>query len=142
MDFQFLGLDPLAPTMERFDDQSAGGAFCQQLLLLGAKWWESEAGYSIVLDFEQRRAGNWMVDGAFAISKQPPPTMREKRIIKAGWPSTGGVWISEFDTTWAGVDEEENLLEGGELARLRLARTMDERCAMLRDRFRGVFHTI
>lgn len=38
MDFQFLGLDPLAPPMERFDDQSAEDAFYQQLLLLGAKW--------------------------------------------------------------------------------------------------------
>lgn len=67
--------------------------------------------------------------------------MREKRLIKVGWPSTGGVWIAEFDTTWAGVDEEDNLVpEGEELGQLRMARTMDERCAILRDRFKAIFH--
>lgn len=67
--------------------------------------------------------------------------MREKRLIKVGWPSTGGVWIAEFDRTWAGVDEEDNLVpEGEELGQLRMARTMDERCAILRDRFKAIFH--
>lgn len=136
MDFEFLGLDPLDPPMKRLPDDSEEDVFCQRLLLLGAKWWDSEARFTKVLEIESGAAPNHRVNGAFIINKQPPPTMREKRLIKVGWPSTGGVWISEFDTTWAGVDEEDNLLDWDEdLGRLRMARTMDERCNMLRDRF-------
>ena len=68
--------------------------------------------------------------------------MREKRLIKVGWPSNGeGVWVAEFDTTWGGVDEEDNLVPyDEEIARLKMARTMDERCDMLRDRFKATFY--
>ena len=42
---------------------------------------------------------------------------------------------------WAGVDEEDELSPKGEgLARLKLARTMDERCQVLRERFRAKFY--
>ncbi|KAL8693627.1 MAG: hypothetical protein Q9218_001585 [Villophora microphyllina] len=142
VDFDFLGFDPLNPPMERLDNQSAEDAFCQRLLLLGAKWWDSQARYSIVSEIRDRAQGKGNPPRrAFKLEKQPPPTMREKRIIKAGWPSTGGVWVSEFETTWAGVDEEEDLLDWDEeLRRLRMARTMDERCDMLRERFRGRFY--
>ena len=62
--------------------------------------------------------------------------MREKRLIRVAWPSIGGVWVADFDTTWAGVDEEDRLLpDGADLGRLKMARTMDERASLLRDRF-------
>ncbi|KAL8725104.1 MAG: hypothetical protein Q9181_006539 [Wetmoreana brouardii] len=142
IDFEYLGLNPLDPPLARHDDQSAEDVFCQRLLTLGAKWWDSQARYSIVSQIEQGARGIERVHTAFKVDKQPPPTMREKRLIKVGWPSTGGVWVVEFDTTWAGVDEEENLLPWDEdLGRLRMTRTMDERCAMLRDRFKGTFYT-
>lgn len=48
--------------------------------------------------------------------------------------------MSEFDTTWADVDEEENLPPDEGLARVKMARTMDERCQLLRDHFRGKFY--
>jgi len=90
---------------------------------------------------EAGAAANQRVDSAFVVHKQPPPTMREKCLIKVGWPSTGGVWVAEFDTTWAGVDEENNLVpEDEEIGRLRMARTMDERCAIVRDRFKATFY--
>jgi hypothetical protein len=50
IDFEFLGLNPLDPPVERLDDQAAEDAFCQRLLLLGAKWWDSEARYSGALN--------------------------------------------------------------------------------------------
>ena len=37
IDFEFLGLNPLNPPLERLDNQAAEDAFCQRLLLLGAK---------------------------------------------------------------------------------------------------------
>jgi len=46
IDFEFLSLNPLDSPLERLDDQAAEDAFCQRLLLLGAKWWDSEARYS------------------------------------------------------------------------------------------------
>lgn len=72
---------------------------------------------------------------------EPSPTMREKRFIRVGWPSTGGLWVAEFDTVFGGVDEEDNLLgEGQETSRLQLARTMDERGTLLRDHFDAIFY--
>ncbi|MCJ1258679.1 hypothetical protein MMC24_006512 [Lignoscripta atroalba] len=141
IDFDFLGLNPLDPPLGRLDDQAAEDAFCQRLLLLGAKWWDSEARYSIIRTIEMGEADSGRIDSAFYLHKQPSPTMAEKRLIKVGWPSTGGVWIAEFDTTWAGVDEEDNLVPSDEeIVLLRMARTMDERCAMLRDRFKATFY--
>lgn len=65
--------------------------------------------------------------------------MGKKRLIQVGWLSTGGVWVAEFNTTWGGGggDEEGNLVpEDEEIGRLRMARTMDERCAIVpRRRF-------
>ena len=147
MDFEFLGLNPLDPPLRRLDDQAAEDRFCRQLLLLGAKWWDSEARYSIVAAIELRAGGGdsgRRVSNAFVLEEQPTPTMREKRLLRVGWPQGegGGVWIAEFDTTWAGVDEETKLLPADEeLGRLRMTRTMNERCVMLRDRFRGRFYT-
>jgi hypothetical protein len=138
IDFEFLGLNPLDPPAERLNDQAAEDAFCLRLLLLGAKWWDSEARCLVVarLEVSSSQAG-----GSFRADDEPRPTMREKRFVKVGWPSTGGLWVAEFDTTFAGVDEEDNLLpDDVGAAQLRMARTMDERCAILRDRFKATFY--
>lgn len=157
VDFEFLDLDPLDPSLRRHippctaleeEKQKAimdEDIFCRRVLLLGAKWWDSEARYNIVSEMEQRGVlglVNRRVDDVFVVENHPPPTMREKRWIKVGWLSDGeGAWIAELDTTWAGVDEEENLLPyDEETGRLRMVRTMDERCEMLRARFRARFY--
>jgi hypothetical protein len=89
----------------------------------------------------QLEASSSYVDRSFSLGNEPPPTMREKRFVKVGWPSTGGLWVAEFDTTFAGVDEEDNLLPDDlGAARLQMARTMDERCTILRDRFKATFY--
>jgi len=41
VDFNFLGLDPVDPPMLGGRDQDTEDAFCQRLLLLGAKWFDS-----------------------------------------------------------------------------------------------------
>lgn len=72
MDFEFLGLDPLDPPVEHLDDQVAEDAFCQRLLLTGAKRWDSEARYSEVAQLEVSAMGDTRrVDNAFRIDKQP-----------------------------------------------------------------------
>jgi hypothetical protein len=51
------------------------------------------------------------------------------------------LWVAEFDTTFAGVDEQDNLLPDDEgAARLRMAWTVDERCAILQERFKATFY--
>ena len=146
IDFDFLGLNPLHPPLKRDHDQDAEDAFCQRLLLLGSKWWDSEerAAYVGGVGAVGKGYGHGSVtghgDGSFRNVTRPLPTMREKRWVKVGWPSTGGLWVSEFETTWGGVEEEENLPPDLGLARVRMARTMDERCQLLRDHFRGEFY--
>lgn len=124
-DFEFLSLDLLSPPLLRSKDQEAEDEFCQQLLLLGAKWWDSVARYEILCARyrNERRACN----NAFIVSQQPPATTREGRCVKVGWPSTGGLWIAEcpFET---------------HPSRLQMARTMDERCEILRDHFEATFY--
>lgn len=139
IDFEFLQLNPLNPPTHRLDNQVAEDAFCQRLLLLGAKWWDSEARYLDVSRLDD--ASNGRIYDSSLVDVDLEVTMREKRWVKVGWPSTGGLWVAEFDTTFAGVDEEDNLLPDDEgAARLRMARTMDERCKILRERFRAKFY--
>lgn len=145
VDYEFLGLDPLNPPPHRDENQDAEDAFCQRLLLLGAKWWDSEERYLFVTRLEEAAHGRVGAeyghgDMSFRNVTRPAATMREKRWVKVGWPSTGGLWVSEFDTTWAGVDEEENLPPKEGLGRVNLARTMDQRCQILKDVFRGKFY--
>lgn len=99
IDFEFLDLDPLDPPSQRLPKKATEDALCQRLLLLGAKWWDSEARYDVVSAIEDEAQGiTSSLD--FNIQEEPPRTMREKRLIKVAWPSTGGVWIASFDTTW------------------------------------------
>jgi hypothetical protein len=141
-DLEFLGLNPLDPPENRDATQEAEDTFCRRLLLLGAKWWDSEERHFYVKGRKEAAAGYSNAtshgDGSFRKVTRPDPTMREKRWVKVGWPSTGGLWVSEFDTTWGGVDEEDNLPPYG-LPRVNLARNMDERCQILKDWFGGKF---
>lgn len=160
IDLEFLELNPLDPPVERLDDQTAEDEFCKRLLLLGAKWWDSEFRYLVVIHVEggtpdliigkgfAARAqvtnccvlGGGRMSGGVRTDDEPEPTLREKRFVSVGWPSTGGFWVAEFDTTWAGVDEEDNLVPG-DAGRMRMARTMDERCSILRDHFSSTFYS-
>jgi hypothetical protein len=142
-DLDFLGLDPLSPPPQRLPDQALEDAFCQRLLLLGATWWDSLARFRLLA------AADAMDDRAiFALEHDeavPIPTMRERRWVSVAWPSTGGggegggLWVAEFDTTLWGIVEETNLVPA-ESARLKLARTMDERSRVLRDHFKAKFY--
>lgn len=42
VDFDFLGLDRGMPPLQRHSSPSAEDDFCRRLLLLGAKWWDSQ----------------------------------------------------------------------------------------------------
>jgi len=59
----------------------------------------------------------------------------EKRWVSVGWPSgslDGGLWVAEFDTVGYGISEKHNLLPG-DAGRVLLAKTMDDKCAILEN---------
>lgn len=123
-------------TFEKDED-----TFCQLLLLLGAKWWDS-------------KKRNRFVNG-FAASLDPfisnvedgkvaEPTPRERRWVKVGWEQpaivsafasetskNSGFWILDRDSRWHFMEEEDNLvpLDAG---KIQLAKTMQERCIILK----------
>lgn len=88
IDFEFLGLDPLDPPVERQNDQEEEDYLSKQLLFLAAKWWDCEARYSIIVEIQKgaKRADN----GVFVVEKEPPCPLRDKRFVKVACPSIGG----------------------------------------------------
>lgn len=137
VDLEFLGIDPLDPPTKRSPDQADEDRFCRRLLLLGAKWWKSEARFQFL---QKADALDESAIQALEDESEPAPTMAERRFISIAWPSTGGFWIAEFDTTLWGIEEEDNLVPD-DIARLYLARTMDERSVILQNRFGANFYT-
>ncbi len=142
VDLEFLGLDPLDPPHKRLPNQANGDAFCQRLLLLGAKWWDNEDRHKLLAaatrtDGESPEA----IEATRVIEEElePIPSMRKRCWFSVAWPKTGGFWVAEFDTTIPGIEEEENLAPF-ETVRLKLARTMDERSEALRIHFNAKFY--
>ena len=122
-------------------------AFCQRLLLLGAKWWDSEKRYQFVDRFG---AGMQPFVEDVEEGRVEEPTLRERRWVKVGWervasnPSkmdtsgTGGFWALDCDTNWMGIIEEDNLVPA-DAARVKLAASMEERCDILK-RMGAIFY--
>jgi hypothetical protein len=138
-DFDFLGLDPVHPPLQRSPDQDEEDEFCQQLLLLGAKWFDSKSRYVFVFGVAQDEEPCIL---ALENGEAPEPTTMERRWVSVGWPSEpdqrGGLWVADFDTTMYGVQEKHNLVPSAAV-KVTLARTMDEKCAILKS-IGGKFH--
>ena len=124
------------PIEWRLESQAAEDEFCQRLLHLGAKWWDSEARCVFIHD-----AGDMEPNVIESLERElePWPTMRERRWVSVGWPSTGGLWVGEFDTTMFEPVEDDNIVPS-DTARLMLASTMDEKCRILREHFDAKFY--
>jgi hypothetical protein len=139
VDLEFLGLDPLNPPAKRLPNQSDEDAFCQRLLLLGAKWWDNEARFQLLASAMDPSGMDCGAIQDFEDETEPAPSMRERRWVSVAWPRTGGLWVAEFDTTLYGIEEEDNLVPF-ETSRLKLAHTMEERSEVLRDHFKATFY--
>ncbi|KAH7349039.1 hypothetical protein BKA66DRAFT_477156 [Pyrenochaeta sp. MPI-SDFR-AT-0127] len=126
-DFSFLSLDRLNPKMLRHETREEEDAFSKQLLLLGAKWWDSLARYWLLNSPDQDIAER---------DNNPVPTIRERYWFGVAWPSTGGLVVSEYDTNMYGVGIETDTVPD-DVCRLILCTTMDEKATMLRERFGG-----
>ena len=117
-------------------DEDDEDAFCQRLLLLGAKWWDNEKRYQFV---EQFAAGIQPFVEDVEEGRVAEPTLRERRWTKVGWKHAaadasaagGGFCILDCDDNWIGIIEEDNLVPA-DAAKVKLAKTMEERCEILK----------
>lgn len=128
-------LDPAKPPMylttppTRHQDQRAEDMFAHKLLSLGAKYYESEARYRFLQELaaDDPRAIQEMEDGIQAF-----PSYRERRWIKVAWPSREDkVWI--LDGEGEGYGGAGRKMVPDDVARVLLARDMDERFKVIRD---------
>lgn len=141
-----LGLDPVNPPPQRLLDQDAEDEFAKQLLLLGAKWWSSMERFTLF-----QYTYDDMISGIATVlpgEDVMAPTERERRLTVVGWPSSGGLWVCEFEVDRNIVQEYmDNEVDtpapeiDPDISLVKLARTMDERCAVLRERFKAKFYS-
>jgi hypothetical protein len=144
LDFTFLGFDTVQPPLWRDYDQDAEDALCQKLLLLGAKWFDSKDRYTFV-------AGVADKDDRYLLpleaGEMPPLTRMERRWVSVAIVAAGkdegdedggkggerikGLWVLEYETTLPGMQEKHNL-QPCDVDRVSLARTMEEKCEILK----------
>jgi len=131
LDFEFLGLDRVNLQMSRDSDQDAEDEFSKRLLLLGARWFDSEDRYQFVAAVAEDD------DGALCkldAKKEPLPTEFERRwvsvALKNGVNADDGLWVLEFETQMRGFQEKHNLVPW-EARKVDLAKNMNEKCKIL-----------
>lgn len=131
LDFEFLGLDLVHPSMRRNPIQNAEDKLCQRLLMLGAKWFDSLERYGFIRSVAK---DNEPEIEALENGEAPKPTTMERRWVSVGYPSgpDAGLWVLEYDTVMYGMQEKHNLVPAGAV-RVQLAKTMDMKCEILRS---------
>ena len=128
IEFDHLGLDRFQLTLDRSSKQDEEDEFCQKLLHLGARWFDSRERYYFISDIadDDEAAFESIVRG-----EEPYPSKKECR-----WASVGieeeGFWVLEYDQVFNGGIEKQNLLPGS-ACQICLARTMEEKCEMLKQ---------
>jgi hypothetical protein len=129
-DFEFLGLVQTSPPELRDIDQENEDIFCQQLLLLGAKWYDSIERYDFVVDV---RVGDPTAIYYLESDRASLPTTRERRWVSVGWlkEPKGAFLITNYEISMYWAEDEENFAPDF-AATLALVRTMEERCEVLR----------
>lgn len=81
IDFDFLNLSRLDPPSTRASTPEAEDEFCQRLLLLGAKWFDSESRYRFMAGV---REGEYYSIRDLESGKRPELILGERRWIKVG----------------------------------------------------------
>jgi hypothetical protein len=127
-DFDFLKLDRLNPKMKRHETREEEDAFCQRLLSLGAKWWDSMARHWLLNNPDQEDTSE--------LDNSPLPTMKERYWVSVAWLSTGGLVVSEYNTNMYPECVETDTVPN-DVCRSMLCTTMDEKATMLKERFGG-----
>lgn len=122
------------PQILRDTDQFAEDIFCQSLLRLGAKWFDSHARYAFVEDllFE----GDYRAIKAVQSGAQTPPSAMERKRISVA-VDVDGFWVAEYELhlpVGIAVLDSGNLFQDVQASpsRLSLAKTMSEKCEILK----------
>jgi len=110
LNYEFLGLDALNPSLYRDSDQNAEDEFCQRLLSLGAKWYDSLDRFKFIYAVEENEereitALDMEEEGAHM------PSAMECRWISVGYPSgeeEGGLWVAEYEISMYGMHDKKN----------------------------------
>ena len=101
VDFTFLGLSTTDPPLKRpshstirnYEEAVAKeDKFCQRLLLLGAKWWDSPSRYHLISVYQAEDPN--AVAGVEAKS-MPERTVRESKWVRVAWDVSSG---NDYDT--------------------------------------------
>lgn len=129
-DFEYLHLNPLDPPLRRDPEQGAEDEFCRGLLRLGATWWDSEARRDFVKKLEH---GHEEAIEAVYADESLAPTKLEQTWMRIAWPSdpAGALCVLVRDKPIMGRSGDLVLPPKNHLI-ISLARTMDERCELLR----------
>lgn len=88
IDFEFLGLNPVAPPPSRLGDQHAEDRFCQRLLMLGAVWHDSIDRFHFLLKLrdEEESGSSWVPSRTAIVNgRARKPTRREMASVYVGW---------------------------------------------------------
>lgn len=149
LDFDFLGLDSVNATMRRDRDQDAEDAFCQRLLLLGAKWFDSQQRCGFVWEVAEDEEP--ALDALNNRDKPMPSTM-ERTWVSVAYPDgqgpEGGFWVLEGESGIRGtpsilriVDRSKwPVMMPSDAGRVLLAKTMTEKCTIL-EKMGAKFYT-
>ena len=127
VDFDYLGLDRLQPLGSRSNNEDEEDSFCQNLLQLGARWFDSRERYGFVANVAD---GMEPEDQAIHNGEQPAPSDMERRWVRVGHEEAG-FWVLEYDRVIFFAREMRNILPS-EASRVTLAKTMEERCEILK----------
>lgn len=129
VDFDHLGLNRLQPVeLFRSTDHDEEDAFCQKLLQLGARWFDSHERYGFVANVAAECEPEIQ---AIENGEQPAPSGMEQRWVSVGL-AEDGLWVLEYDRSMYHARETQNLVPP-KVSRVMLAKTMQERCEILKD---------
>jgi len=128
LDFDHLGLNRLQPATFRASDQNEEDAFCQKLLQLGARWFDSRERYGFFANLCDEGEPEHQ---AIMDDEEPAPSDMERRWVSVGLEESG-FWVLEYDRNIFYAREMQNIAPS-DASRVMLAETMQERCAILKD---------
>lgn len=129
VEFDHLGLDRLQPTESyRSSDHGEEDVFCQKLLQLGARWFDGRERYGFVANVADECEPEIQ---AIEDGEQPAPSDMERRWVSVGLEDVA-FWVLEYDRNMYHARETRNLVTS-DVSRVMLAKTMQERCEILKD---------
>ncbi|EGP84674.1 unnamed protein product [Zymoseptoria tritici ST99CH_1A5] len=129
-DFEYLKLNSIDPPLRRDPDQEAEDEFCRGLLRLGATWWASDRRRNFVHRLESQFED---AIEACQADESLDPSRLERGWVRVAWPSepAGSLCVLECGRVNRGRRGNE-IHRPRQAGLLLLARTMDERCEMLK----------